>query len=293
MFIYWVLITLLFPLFAFSQQVIVITGASRGIGYETAKLLAFEGNRVFGIVRESSLKQCKDENIEFIAVDYKDETSIQGAIDYIFSKTARVDVLINNAGYALIGPVETLSERQIIEQMELNFFAPIRFTKAVLPKMRINKSGRILNISSVNGISSEPFGAMYCASKAALESFSESLSIETLPYNIHVSILQPGPILNDFKLFLGETEPESNPYKQVIDEISYELENRLKNPFFQQYGQTSHEIALKIREILQEPNPRLRYQTSDFAKLEVEWKLKDLDGELFLNKFKEIYEKNS
>jgi hypothetical protein len=92
---------------------------------------------------------------------------------------------------------------------------------------------------------------------------------------------------------LGETEPDSNPYKEVIDEISYELENRLKNPFFQQYGQTSHEVALKIREILQEPNPRLRYQTSDFAKLEVEWKLKDLDGELFLNKFKEIYEKNS
>jgi short-subunit dehydrogenase len=255
--------------------------------------LAFEGNRVFGIVRESSLKQCKDENIEFIAVDYENETSIQSAIEYIFSKTARVDVLINNAGYALIGPVETLSERQIIEQMELNFFAPIRFTKAVLPKMRINKSGRILNISSVNGISSQPFGAMYCASKAALESFSESLSIEILPYNIYVSILQPGPILNDFKLFLGETEPDSNPYKEVIDEISYELENRLKNPFFQQYGQTSQEIALKIREILQEPNPRLRYQTSDFAKLEVEWKLKDLDGELFLNKFKEIYEKNS
>ncbi|MBM3197295.1 MAG: SDR family oxidoreductase [Chlamydiae bacterium] len=287
MLVYWILTTLLFPLFGFSQQVIVITGASRGVGYETAKLLAYEGNRVFGIVRQSSLKQCKDENIEFIAVDYEDETSIQDAIDYIFSKTARVDVLINNAGYALIGPVETLSERQIIEQMELNFLAPIRFTKAVLPKMRIHKSGRILNISPVNGISSQPFGAMYCASKAALESFSESLSLEILPHNIHVSILEPGPILNDFKLFLGETELESNPYKEVIAAISYELENRLKNPLFQQYGQTSLEIALKIREILQEKKPKLRYQTSDFAKLEVEWKLKDLDGELFLTKFQE------
>jgi len=262
-------------------DVVVITGASRGIGYETAKLFADRGHTVYGIVRGDKYKDLQKENICFLSINYRDENSIKNAIDRINQESSGVDILINNAGYALIGPVETLAEDQIQDQMEVNFFAPVRFVKAVLPIMKKKGSGCILNISSINAVASQPFGSLYCASKAALESFSESLYAELLPLPIKVCMLQPGPLKTDFQLIMGGIEHDQKDLQQICNSLKESIEKRLEHPIFNEHGQTAKEIANLIYEIVNDPNPKLRYQTSAFARSSVADKLKDLDGEIF------------
>lgn len=269
------------------SKVAVITGASRGIGYETAQLFLEKGYAVYGIVRESSILPSNRENIRWITVDYKDERSILSAIEKIQKEALRIDILINNAGYALIGPVETLSEEQIKDQMEVNFLAPVRFCKAVLPLMREQKCGRIINVSSVNAILSLPYGAMYAASKAALEAFSEALSEEARPFHIDVSILQPGPITTDFKFIIGQSIVPKSPYHDLMKNIQVAIDERLSHPVFEKHGQSAAKIAEIIFDISTNPTPKLRYQTSEFAKKEVAWKLRDMDGDFFREKVAE------
>src|SRR5690606_15499605 len=117
-------------------------GASRGVGLAIAELLVEKDFIVYGTVRGSTPKT--EKNIHFITVDLTDERSIQKAVQTILDKEGHIDVLINNAGYALVGPVEMLAEKEMHDQMEINFFAPIRFMQAVLPKMRERKSGHII-----------------------------------------------------------------------------------------------------------------------------------------------------
>ena len=263
------------------SKVAVITGASRGVGHETAKLFLEKGYTVYGMIRESSTVPSSGENIRWIRVDYKDERSILSAIEKIRQEAEHIDILINNAGYALIGPVETLSEEQIKDQMEVNFLAPVRFIKAVLPTMKKKGGGFILNISSINAAASQPFGSLYCASKAALESFSESLYAELLPLPIKVCILQPGPLKTDFQLIMGAIEHDQKELQQICSSLKESILKRLEHPIFNEHGQTAKEIANLIYEIVNDPNPKLRYQTSAFATSLVADKLKDLDGEIF------------
>ncbi|MBM3194245.1 MAG: SDR family oxidoreductase, partial [Chlamydiae bacterium] len=236
--------TLLLPLSIGSTgKNVLITGASRGVGFETAKLFADRGYTVYGVVRESSIVPSNRENIRWIAVDYRNEASILNAVEKIQQEVQQIDILINNAGYALIGPVETLYDDQIKDQMEVNFFAPVRFCKAVLPMMREQNCGRIVNISSVNAILSLPYGSMYAASKAALEAFSEALSEEARSFNIDVSILQPGPLTTDFKLIIGESSVPKSPYQELMKKIQVAIDERLNHPVFEKYGQSAKEIA--------------------------------------------------
>jgi short-subunit dehydrogenase len=280
--------SLLIPFcFGTHSKVAVVTGASRGVGYETVKRFLEKGYTVYGIVRETSILPSNRENIRWIAVDYKDQASISNAIEKIQNEAGRIDILINNAGYALIGPVETLLDHQMKDQMEVNFFAPIRFCKAVLPVMREQKCGRIVNISSVNAVLSSPYGALYAASKAALEAFSEALSEEARPFQIDVSILQPGPLTTDFKLITGELSIPKSPYQELMKEIQIAIDDRLSHPVLEKYGQSAEEIADIIFEISTVPTPKLRYQTSDYAKKEIAWKLRDMDGDLFREKVAE------
>lgn len=280
--------TLLLPLIIGSTgKNVLVTGASRGVGYETAKLFADRGYTVYGVVRESSIVPSNRENIRWIALDYRNEGSILNAIEKIQQEVQQIDILINNAGYALIGPVETLYDDQIKDQMEVNFFAPVRFCKAVLPMMREQNCGRIVNISSVNAVLSLPYGSMYAASKAALEAFSEALSEEARPFNVDVSILQPGPLTTDFKLIIGESSAPKSPYQELMKKIQVAIDERLNHPVFEKYGQSAKEIAEIIFNISTQSTPKLRYQTSDFARQEVAWKLRDLDGDLFREKIAE------
>ena len=192
--------------------------------------------------------------------------------------------------YGLAGPIESLTEEEMHEQLEVNFFAPIRFIQAVLPEMRNQKSGHIINISSVNAFSTPPFGGMYAASKAALESLSESLCIEVQPYNISVSIIEPGLIQTHFSIPMGTKKILNNPYQAITDKIDTEIQERLANPKLLSPSQTPQEIAEFLFSVIQDPHPKLRYQTSTEAKNLVSKKLLDLTGDIFLDEMRDFSE---
>lgn len=272
-----------FAMYAGQNRVVIVTGASRGVGLATAQHLAANGFTVYGTTREANKSVLPiEENLHFLSVDLTDETSIQTAVQTIFEREGRIDVLINNAGYALAGPVELLTNEEMQDQMEVNFFAPIRVIQAVLPCMRNQRSGHIINISSINAINTASFGSMYSASKAALESLSESLCVEVRPYDIAVSIIEPGFLRTEFSVVMGTKEIANNPYQDVVDEIENSLEERLAYVETLPSSQSPQEIAEFLFDVIQDPHPKLRYQTSESAKQDVSKKLLDLTGDLYL-----------
>lgn len=274
--------------FAEQSKIALITGASKGVGFETAELLAKNGFTVYGTIRNAPPETTQ--NIHFLQVDLLNDNSIEKAVQAILKKEGHIDILVNNAGYGLAGPIESLTEEEMHEQLEVNFFAPIRFIQAVLPEMRNQKSGHIINISSVNAFSTAPFGGIYAASKAALESLSESLCIEVQPYNISVSIIEPGLIQTHFSIPMGTKKILNNPYQAITDKIDAEIQERLANPKLLSPSQTSQEIAEFLFSVIQDPHPKLRYQTSTEAKNLVSKKLLDLTGDIFLDEMRDFSE---
>lgn len=272
---------------AVQSRVVVITGASRGVGLASAKYFAGQGLTVYGTTSHTNKTSVCAKNLHFIPVDLMDEKSIQAAVQTILEREGHIDVLINNAGYAVVGPTELITNQEMKNQMEINFFAPIRFIQAVLPSMRNRKSGHIINISSTNAVNTPPFGGMYAASKAALESFSESLCIEIQPFNISVSIVQPGLLTTRFSILMGTKEIPNNPYQTVVDTIKNSLTERSAHPENLTPSQSPQEIAEFLFNIMQDPHPKLRYQTSEDATIDVSKKLLDTTGDLYLQAFSE------
>ena len=283
------LLTLIAILYSFSantqsNKVVLITGASRGVGLATAEFLAENGFTVYGTVRDA-LPIAK-QNIHFLALDLLDANAIHKAVQAILDQENRIDILINNAGYALVGPVESLSEEEMHHQMEVNFFAPIRLIQAVLPSMRDQGSGHIINISSPNAFQPPPFGSLYSASKAALEAFSEALSVEVQPHKISVSIIEPGLIQTHFALPMGTKEIPNNPYRSITENICTAIQERLAHPERLSPSQTPKEIAEFLFGVIQDSHPKLRYQTSEDAKQCISKKLLDLTGEIYLEEMR-------
>ena len=157
----------------------------------------------------------------------------------------------------------------------------------VLPHMRRQKRGRIINISTEQGIYGLLFGTPYSSSKAALESLSEGLSIELIPWNIHVSILEPSGVSTQFSTQYGTRIPEKNPYKAILETIKKLQQQKNDNPESPGPSHKPEEIAELIDSILSEESPKLRYQTSDLAKQMVSIKLSDLTAEAYFNAMKE------
>jgi NAD(P)-dependent dehydrogenase (short-subunit alcohol dehydrogenase family) len=172
------------------QKVIVITGASSGIGEATARLLAQNGYRVFGGVRDP--RRAKSIlGVKFGTVDVTDDSSVGNFVDWVLSEAGKIDVLINNAGISLIGPVENTSVAEATAVFNTNVFGPLRMIRAVLPSMRAARSGLIINISSVLGFLPAPFMGIYASSKHAIEGMSESLDHEIRDFNVRVVLLEP------------------------------------------------------------------------------------------------------
>lgn len=180
-----------------------ITGSSRGIGFEAARAALAAGDRVVATGRDLSALQQRFANIGAdqllpLALDVADSAQVQAAVDAALAHFGRIDVLLNNAGYGQLGLFEEISAEATQLQFATNVFGVYNVTRAVLPAMRRQRSGRILNITSVGGIIGVAGGGIYCASKFAVEGFSEALAGEVEPFGIRVSIIGPGYFRTDF-----------------------------------------------------------------------------------------------
>src|SRR6476661_2559827 len=188
-----------------NQKIAIVTGSSSGIGYETALTLARNGFLTYATMRNLN----KSENIKKVAtkenllihihqLDVTDDVSVKNTVQAILSETGRIDVLVNNAGYGLNGAFEDLAMDEIKAQYETNVFGLIRTTQSVLPIMRRQKYGIIVNISSGAGRFGFPGGSAYVSTKFAVEGLSESMSYEMEPFGIKVAIVEPGVIRTNF-----------------------------------------------------------------------------------------------
>jgi NAD(P)-dependent dehydrogenase (short-subunit alcohol dehydrogenase family) len=220
-------------------RVAVVTGSSSGIGFKTALTLARNGFQTYATMRNIA----KSENIKSIAtkenlpiyieqLDVTDNKSVTNAIQAIVSKADRIDVLVNNAGYALTGAFEDLAIEEIKAQYETNLFGLIRTSQAVLPIMRKQKSGVIVNISSGAGRFGYPGGSAYVSTKFAVEGLSESMAYEIEPFGIKVILIEPGVIKTNIAngmVVAKKSQNPDSPYFQIMQKMSTSFEHMLEN----------------------------------------------------------------
>lgn len=187
------------------KNIALVTGSSTGIGFETSLALARNGFHTYATVRgtqkSDTIKKMADKEslpLEILRLDVDNADSVREAVRGIIDKKKKIDILVNNAGYGLFGALEDLSIEEIKKQFETNFFGAIRTIKEVLPAMRKQRSGIILNITSIAGVVGIPGECIYSSSKFALEGLSESISYELQPYGIKIILIEPGVINTNF-----------------------------------------------------------------------------------------------
>ena len=253
------------------KQVAVITGCSSGIGYETSILLAKNGFKTYATMRNTDkgnkLKEIAEkENVDLkiIKLDVTDDHSIKNAIKEIVQETNRIDVLVNNAGNNIAGAVEDLSIEEFKEQFETNFFGLIRVTKEVLPIMRKQRMGIIVNVSSIVGKMAIPLNSAYVSSKFAVEGFSESIRYELEDFGIKVILIEPGVIKSNFyentKMSKNSLMDPKSPYQPIAQKIFDAFLPML------QYAFPTKKVADIILEAVTSDNPEIRYAIGDDAK---------------------------
>lgn len=215
------------------NSVVLISGCSSGIGLSLAHEFALLGCRVFATARKPEvIEHLKNEKINTLALDVTDQQSIDACVAEALDRAGRIDVLVNNAGYALIGPIIDLSIDDLRREFETNVIGLVALTKAVTPQMIERKSGLIVNIASVSGVCATPFAGAYCATKAAVNLLSVSMRIELAPFGISVVTVQPGAIKSKF----GEAASnsiklqENSVYAPVAGYIQERAISSQKNP---------------------------------------------------------------
>ena len=246
-----------------NQQVAVVTGSSSGIGYETSLILARNGFLTYATMR--NLNKSEDmkltvakENlpIQIKQLDVTDDVSVKNAIQEISSEAGHIDVLVNNAGYGLNGAFEDLAMDEIKAQYETNVFGLVRTTQAVLPIMRRQKSGTIVNISSGAGRFGFPGSSAYVSTKFAVEGLSESMSYELEPFGIKVVLIEPGFIRTNFTnamVIAKKSQDPSSPYSQMMQKVAANSSEMAKN------GSSVDVVSKAILEAVKSKSPTLRY----------------------------------
>ena len=217
------------------KRVVLITGCSSGIGKALAEAFRKKGYTVAATARrKESVDELAAAGYDAFMLDVVDETSIKKAVDQIRQKLSRIDVLVNNAGFGLMGPTAEVSVSDLRRQLEVNVVGQIAVTQAVIPAMIEQKEGRIVNMGSISGIQATPFSGAYCASKAALHALSDSLRMELAPFGIKVIIVQPGAIESEFgnnaKVNMGELDVESSIYRDIIEMVQKRAEISQDSP---------------------------------------------------------------
>lgn len=272
------------------RKVAIITGSSSGIGLQTSVLLARSGYLTYATMRDlrksSPLKKIAIKEkipIEICQLDVTDENSVSNGIQSIIKTAGRVDILVNNAGYGLTGAFEDLSIEEIKLQYETNFFGLIRTSQAVLPIMRAQKSGIIINISSGLGRFGIATNSAYASSKFAVEGLTESMSYELEQFGIRTIIIEPGIIktnfINSSKLAV-KAKDSNSPYRNF-------MQNSEKGTIkLNESGQDPELVAKIIMKAIEDTNPKLRYLAGKDVEqiMEIKNKLSDEDFHSMLKK---------
>ena len=248
------------------KKVILITGASSGIGKDTALSLIKEGHVVYGVARRlEMMKDIVQAGGHAIKMDILKERNIDDVVNQIIKEQSRVDVLINNAGYGLWGAVETISIDEARRQFDVNIFGLAYLTKKIIPIMRKQKSGKIINMSSMGGKVYTPFGAWYHATKYALEGWSDCLRIELKSFGIDVILIEPGVIKTEFQDVMMDSTVERSigtPYEKKLKA----LEKATQEMYARGIGSPPSTITKLIIKAINSHNPKRRYVGGLFAK---------------------------
>ena len=273
------------------QKVAIVTGCSSGIGHEISLILARNGFTAYATMRNlqkgSDLKSIAEDEklpLHFAQLDVTDENSVKKAIQTIHDEAGRIDILVNNAGYGLTGAFEDLSLDEIKAQYETNVFGLIRTTQSVLPIMRKQRSGLIVNISSGAGRFGFPTGSAYVSTKFAVEGLTESMSYELEPFGIKVILIEPGVIKTNFfnsSVLAKKSQDPNSPYATLMKGMEDSVDKMMENASTPQY------VAEVVLHALTNENPKLRYLAGKDVERWIEAKMKMSDEE-FANMMKQM-----
>lgn len=246
------------------NKVALVTGSSSGMGFTTAIMMARTGIHTYASMRNlkksktiTELASAEKLPLQVIQLDVNDKKSVKEAITKIVTEKERIDVLVNNAGYGLFGSLEDVSIEEMKAQFETNFFGVIRVTQLVLPIMRKQKSGTIVNVSSVGGRIGLPILSAYQSTKFALEGLSESMSYELEPFGIKVVIIEPGAIRSNImnsSIWAKKSQDPKSPYYSQLQKIKDHFKSMMENE-----SSPPEEVAKVILEAITSENPQLRY----------------------------------
>lgn len=239
-----------------TNDIILITGATSGIGYDTARALAELGYRVYGAGRHTeALQPLASKGVKAVSIDLTDPASIDRAV----AEVGRVDILINNAGYGSLGPIENVTDEEARRQMDVNVFGLMALTRKILPQMRQRHYGRIINVSSIAGRVVSLMGGWYHASKFALEALSDALRREVKPFNIDVILIEPGAINTPWAKIAAKHLEQSS--QDTDYEAAAALASRFMRRLYSSKRVTPPEkVARTIVRAVKAEHPRARYR---------------------------------
>lgn len=272
------------------MKVAVVTGCSSGIGMHTAYALARDGYRIYATMRDTAkggpvmeTAQKEGLDVRVLPLDVTDMDTISSATETILKESGRIDVLVNNAGYGQMG---TLEETPLIEhrqQFETNYFGVVAMIQAVLPTMRSQRSGRIVNIGSVAGRIGFPCSSPYIASKFAMEGLTESLRYELDGFGIQTTIIEPGVVKTPFFKSMKITEPKDQTYQKLVDHIMSGLQMMVH------MGTSPEEVARVIQKAIDDEFMLPRYMAGQDAAMFMEARGTKTDAEFEAYMKKEIF----
>ncbi|MDC3215029.1 SDR family oxidoreductase [Flavobacteriaceae bacterium] len=240
------------------KKVVLITGASSGLGLATALHLHVKGHHVFGTSRNP---ENYTDRVPFtmLPLEITDSNAITNCVVEILKKTNRLDVLINNAGVGITGPMEEIQAEAVVANFATNCFGPLQMAQAVLPQMRLQNAGLIINVTSIAGVMGLPFRGVYSASKSALSIMTESLRMEVKSFGIDVCTLAPGDYATDIALRRYHAPVVSNsPYQKIYQENLDTMDAHVDG------GNPPQEIAVAIADIIEKGNSKVHYQVGPF-----------------------------
>ncbi|KTF93295.1 hypothetical protein cypCar_00044089 [Cyprinus carpio] len=278
------------------QKVVLITGCSSGIGLRIAVLLARDELKRYHVIATMRDLRKKDRLVEaagdtygqtltLLSLDVCSDDSVRKCIDSV--KDRHIDILINNAGVGLLGPVESISMDEMKKVFETNFFGTVRMIKEVMPDMKKRRAGHIIVMSSVMGLQGVVFNDVYTASKFAIEGFCESMAVQLLKFNVKLSLIEPGPVHTEFETKMMEEVAKMEYPGADADTVRYFKDVYIPSSIdiFEALGQTPEDIAKCTKKVIESSRPRFRNLTNSLYTPIVAMKYADESGGLSVHTF--------